>query len=535
MKEVNEKKEETETILIKKIKVLEYALEKERGNEKPEEKKEKFQLEPIKIPFSEKKLLTEEMRKYLKDLECSNVWNLISKPSNIVPEAMGINKELVLTRLGINEPKPEVKVNEEPIKEDKPIIETKEEIKKEPVKQELKEEIKEEVKESPKKEEKKEKKKSVKEKDYSKNFSAKELKEEMLKMKQLAKEGKLPGLEDETVDKRASKSFNKEELDDLNINLSKKEERPKEKEKKNREPLKYLNSLFHHLSGIRSLSWHPKEVALVSGSEDCTLKLWNIKKKEPIHTFRGHNEPVLSVICDENVIYSASADTEIRIWDIPKKSPPQVYGIAIPFEKGILKGHTDAVWSISLLKNRLLSASSDSTIKVWNLDGYSLMKSFDLESIPTCVLTLESLPNQFISTHVNSINLFDIETGKQIWKNKESLIYQAVVHNKLPIVISAHEDKFIKFWDLNSGKLIKEIVGHNDSVTSISLDPNGLVFVTGGHDSSVRMWDISTKECIQEISARHVKNDESVLTVSHHQKENYFALGGADSIIKIYQ
>lgn len=37
--------------------------------------------------------------------------------------------------------------------------------------------------------------------------------------------------------------------------------------------------------------------------------------------------------------------------------------------------------------------------------------------------------------------------------DKTSLINSVVVHPTMPVVVSAHEDRQIKFWDLNNGKL----------------------------------------------------------------------------------
>jgi len=117
-----------ELLLLKKIKMLEFALQNERGTEN----KEKLNLEPIQIPFFEKKLFTEEVRQYLKDLECSNVWSLISKTSNVVPEVLGIDKQIILARTDLKEeskPKiveelkiveiPKIKVEEKKVEEPK--------------------------------------------------------------------------------------------------------------------------------------------------------------------------------------------------------------------------------------------------------------------------------------------------------------------------------------------------------------------------------------------------------------------------------
>ena len=38
-------------------------------------------------------------------------------------------------------------------------------------------------------------------------------------------------------------------------------------------------------------------------------------------------------------------------------------------------------------------------------------------------------------------------------------------------MISAHEDKKIRFFDINSGKLVYHMVAHQDACTNLAMDP----------------------------------------------------------------
>jgi striatin 1/3/4 len=317
-------------------------------------------------------------------------------------------------------------------------------------------------------------------------------------------------------------------------------------EKKSHEPWKPKYTLLSHFLGVRSLQFHPSKSILLSSSEDGTMKLWNLKKKkqienEPMYTYRGHQGAVLSVLFNgENQPISAGVDGEIKIWNLPPSSDDiyKSYGSATPFLKESLKGHQDSIWSLSMNEKsqNLLSASSDKTIKLWNLEKMRELKTFSLENIPTFVSNVDL--NKFLFSDVNSnLILKDMETEKDIWtaSSENSSIYQFIIHPTLPLIITAHDNKMIKFWDAQSGKMINEIVGHKDAVTCLSMDPNGQVFLSGSHDNSIRMWDISSKSCIQDFSAHRKKYDESVFAMAHHSNTSFFASAGADSIIKIYQ
>ncbi len=80
------------------------------------------------------------------------------------------------------------------------------------------------------------------------------------------------------------------------------------------------------------------------------------------------------------------------------------------------------------------------------------------------------------------------------------------------------------------------MVAHLDSVASLDVDVAGLVLVSGGHDSSVRFWDMAAaKACIQEFTSHRRKADEAVCTVRYHPGGlPWMASGGADSLVKIY-
>lgn len=61
------------------------------------------------------------------------------------------------------------------------------------------------------------------------------------------------------------------------------------------------------------------------------------------------------------------------------------------------------------------------------------------------------------------------------------------VHPTMPVVISAHDDRQIKLWDINSGKCLHAMVAHLDEVTCLACDPNGL-YLLSGSTSPIQMF-----------------------------------------------
>ncbi|XP_013090370.1 striatin-3-like isoform X3 [Biomphalaria glabrata] len=322
-------------------------------------------------------------------------------------------------------------------------------------------------------------------------------------------------------------------------------------------------TLRSHFDGVRALAFHPVEPVLLTASEDHTLKLWNLQKTvpakkaasldvEPVYTFRAHVGPVLSLAVSPSgeQCYSGGMDTTIRCWNIPKSDIDPYDSFDPNVLSDTLEAHTDAVWGLSIhsSKNQLLSCSADGTVRLWSPGNKSpLLNTFTVESeegVPTSVDFVRCDPSQMVASYTSSNTyIFDIETGKQVLMletkiNSDSSgsnqINRVINHPTLPISITAHEDRHIRFFDNNTGKLIHSMVAHLDSVTSLAIDPNGLYLLSGSHDCSIRLWNLDSKTCVQEITSHRKKFEESIHDVAFHPQKPYIASAGADALAKVF-
>ena len=95
---------------------------------------------------------------------------------------------------------------------------------------------------------------------------------------------------------------------------------------------------------------------IVSGSDDNSLKIWDIKSGEEIKSLTGHSDFVTCVsVIDENTIVSGSRDYSLKIWDVNSGE-----------EIKILTGHSDWVTCVAVInENTIVSGSDDKSIKIW--------------------------------------------------------------------------------------------------------------------------------------------------------------------------
>lgn len=326
-------------------------------------------------------------------------------------------------------------------------------------------------------------------------------------------------------------------------------------------------TLRSHFDCVRALTFHPQEPVLITASDDHTLKLWNLQKTvpakksasldvEPLYTFRGHNGPVLCLAMSTTgeQCYSGGLDNVVNVWQLPNSNIDPYDNYDAEVLRASLEGHTDAIWGLAVnhTKGNLLSCSADGTVKLWSPTAAAttqLLATYTQEAatpddIPTSIDFVRDELDKLVAAYQNSnCVIYDTETKKVLLKFDAQqemrgtfgkYINKVISHPTLPIVITAHEDRHIRFWDTNSGTLIHAMVAHLDAVTSLAIDAHGLYLLSGSHDCSIRLWHMENKTCVQEITAHRKKFDESILGVAFHPSKPYIASAGADAIAKVF-
>ncbi|XP_042533319.1 striatin-3 isoform X2 [Dipodomys spectabilis] len=322
-------------------------------------------------------------------------------------------------------------------------------------------------------------------------------------------------------------------------------------------------TLRSHFDGVRALAFHPIEPVLVTASEDHTLKLWNLQKTvpakksasldvEPIYTFRAHIGPVLSLAISSNgeQCFSGGVDATIQWWNMPSPNVDPYDTYESNILAGTLVAHTNAVWGLAYsgIKNQLLSCSADGTIRLWNpqekLPCICTYNGDKEHGVPTSVDFIGCDPAHMVTSfNTGSAVIYDLETSQSLVMLSSQVeaglqsnnhINRVVSHPTLPVTITAHEDRHIKFFDNKTGKMIHSMVAHLDAVTSLAVDPNGIYLMSGSHDCSIRLWNLDSKTCVQEITAHRKKLDESIYDVAFHPSKAYIASAGADALAKVF-
>ncbi|KID84521.1 nuclear distribution protein nudF, partial [Metarhizium majus ARSEF 297] len=290
-------------------------------------------------------------------------------------------------------------------------------------------------------------------------------------------------------------------------------------------------SLQGHQGAINCVAFHPKFSSIASGSDDCTIKIWDWEFGELEKTIKGHTQAVRGVDYGGphggTLLASCSSDLTIKLWD-----PADDY-------KNIrtLYGHDHSICSVRFVPSshrewggprQLASASGDGTIKLWNVENGH------------CVHTLRGHTDWVRSIYPSADGRILLSAGNdrtaRLWDisaaSPESTLtlvghalginccalapaashpyLAAVAPSKAPAVSSGaaefvatgSRDNTVKIWDAQ-GTCVRTLVGHDSWVTAIVFHPGGRHLLSVADDKTLRCWDLAQGQCVKVLEGIH--------------------------------
>lgn len=194
---------------------------------------------------------------------------------------------------------------------------------------------------------------------------------------------------------------------------------------------------------VRTAAWSPDGKRIASGSDDKTVRVWNVDGSgEPI-VYRGHTQFIFSIAWspDGHRIASASSDHTVHVWNADGTGEPVVFrGHRGPV--GLVAWHPDG--------KRLFTGSADKTMGMWNVDG----------------------------------------TGKTVPIDaRYGAIYLAAWSPEGERVATGAHDGKVRVWRMDSNAEPTILGAHDSTVLVVAWSPDGRRIVSGAVDGTVRIWN----------------------------------------------
>ncbi len=214
----------------------------------------------------------------------------------------------------------------------------------------------------------------------------------------------------------------------------------------------------------------------------------------------GHDGPVYSITFDQSGRYlaSASMDKQIFLWDIFSSN-----GESSCNNYNVLSGHKNAVLEIQWgQKDQLLSCSADHTLATWDTNIGIRTRKFDShKGIVNCCSMLKDNATIFASGSDDKIVfIWDARSKYPVGTiPHEFPVTSLCFNNDGSTIFSGSIDNVIRKFDIRNLSVDKfeyDIVesevlyGHMDTITGLSVSPDGNYLLSNSMDCTCRKWDI---------------------------------------------
>ncbi|KAA8585048.1 hypothetical protein FQN60_003742 [Etheostoma spectabile] len=238
----------------------------------------------------------------------------------------------------------------------------------------------------------------------------------------------------------------------------------------------------NHANAVGSITCSRMKASfIVSGSQDCTVKVWDlpadlsttgagVHQLTPRATEKAHDKDVNSVAVSPNdkLLASGSQDRTAKLWSLAGEG-----NVAL---LGVFRGHRRGVWAVcfSPVDQVLATSSADGTTKLWSLQDFSCLKTFE-------------------GHDASVLKVIFVSRGTQL--------------------LTSGSDGLVKLWTIKTNECVKTLDAHQDKVWGLHVSRKDDKVVTGSADSNITVW-------VQELS--------NLL----HEKKYLKALGLAISLDK---
>ena len=263
----------------------------------------------------------------------------------------------------------------------------------------------------------------------------------------------------------------------------------------NQNPL-LIQSFNQHTLAIRSIIVDEKSNRLISGSVDRSIKIWSLETGECLKTLQDHRDWVTCIlIISNNRFISSSVDKTIKIWNINS------------YECLNTLKNKNGIYSLcSISNNQIACGCLNGTIVIWNLDKSKKVKTFKAHNdwIPSLILAdktklISCSAEKDIKIKIWSLNHNNNYECLNVFQNHADRIsFLDLTLNDCNLV-SCSDDKSMKIWEIETGKLLKSIQ-FDDIIYCIKVLDERLIAI-GLFNGEIKIYDLVKDKCVKSFMA----------------------------------
>ncbi|THH13687.1 hypothetical protein EW146_g6562 [Bondarzewia mesenterica] len=325
-----------------------------------------------------------------------------------------------------------------------------------------------------------------------------------------------------------------------------------------------------HTADIRAMAFSLDSTRILSGSLDNTARMWDVAGGTAIfEPLTKHSESVQAVAFSSKYIATGSDDGNIYIWDAEtgaamfqplrvSTAPSGTYHYAVAFSPdenhslyvfdietarticGPLRGHRDVIQCASFSPDgsRVISASSDGTIRVWDAQYPNAEPKVMLGHSDWIHSVSISPDGHYVASGSddNAVIVQNLATGISPFptlEKDEQCLCSVSFSPTDEHLIAGSDDSIIYMWNARTGESLPNVFrGHEDHVRSLAFSTNGQCIASGSDDETVRIWD-TCKAPADALMKTFYGRGGWVYSVAFSPDEGRVVSGSADGVIRL--
>ncbi len=292
----------------------------------------------------------------------------------------------------------------------------------------------------------------------------------------------------------------------------------------------FNNSVFDRcqfpqgMGTIFDLKFSPDGQLLAAGGTDGRVHIWEVDTGRKRFLLAGHTGWIRTLCFSNDGKYLAtgSGDHTVRVWDVGT-------GECLH----ILNGHQDIIWLLYFAPNSSIVASIDRlrVINVWWLKRQQPVFSLKITDLTIWNGTLDLSKGRLVTVNPEGINI------RSLWQSGSRMI--AIPDRKaVKKIILSTDKKYlwgltfgteVYCWDIETGELVAELIGHSSRVFDLSFTPDGQKIVTTSKEC-IRVWNALTMTCLQSIYPQ-----QSTLSAAIHNSGKTIVIASSNGVVQLWE
>nr|VZI20056.1 unnamed protein product [Spirometra erinaceieuropaei] len=215
----------------------------------------------------------------------------------------------------------------------------------------------------------------------------------------------------------------------------------------------------------------------------------------------GHTGSVLCLQYEGNLLISGSSDSSVRLWDLSTGECLHT-----------LRHHSEAVLHLRFRNNILVTCSKDRSIAVWDMGPYP--QDIQLRQVLAghrAAVNVVDFDEKFIvsASGDRTIKVWTTDTANLVRTLTGHRRGIACLQYRAPLIVSGSSDNTIRIWDIETGVCFRVLDGHDELVRCIRFDSKRIV--SGAYDGKIKVWNLKAA-----LNSRSRTNQLCMLTLHQH-------------------